>query len=114
MATKAARTSIALPDKGREAAEGAEAAAAAAAVAAEAAQAKTAEAEAALEQLEYQDDMAVGPVIDESKAALAQLKQLCSRLSRIERPEATLLYAEMMNTRAKLVHAHEWLADVEP
>jgi len=109
-ATKAARTSSAKPDQGREAAE-AEAAATAAAEAVEAAQAKTAEAEAAREQLEQEADLPVTPIIDETKAALGHLKKVCSRLSRIERPEATLLYAEMMNARAKLVHAQEWLVD---
>ena len=32
----------------------------------------------------------------------AVLKRLCSRLSPIERPEATLLYAALMTTRALL------------
>ncbi|KAL1520576.1 hypothetical protein AB1Y20_022152 [Prymnesium parvum] len=104
-ATRAARNSIVVQE--REAADNAVAAATAAA---QEAKAKTAEAEAALEQLE-QTDAPKSSIMEESKAALTQLKQLCSRLSRIERPEATILYAEMMNARAKLVHAQEWLVD---
>ena len=41
----------------------------------------------------------------------AVLKRLCSRLSSIERPEATLLYAALMTTRAKLVHAGSWVGE---
>ena len=39
------------------------------------------------------------------------LRLLCARLKKIERPEATLLYADVMSTRAKLVHAtNQWVA----
>ena len=39
------------------------------------------------------------------------LRLLCARLKKIERPEAALLYADVMSSRAKLVHAIGQWAD---
>jgi hypothetical protein len=53
---------------------------------------------------------ALGAAVMPQSAPLI-LSLVCGRLSRIERKEATLLYADVMNTRAKLVHAQDWLGE---
>lgn len=47
----------------------------------------------------------------EMRRCNAALRLLCARLKKIERPEAALLYADVMSSRAKLVHAVGQWAD---